>query len=162
MTARKKDYSSKLPMKAMRVVAGQNVEQDSYKTLCNSVEPPEALIDQVFPLVKEALKKISFDQITALSTLQWLQMVTRIVLQDVACMMSSGRTHCILKFPLFKTPEFKAFLQEMKTKMEAQVTTAQADIKMVLPGVLERITGIQSSQNEMNNNMSELKDEIKR
>ena len=143
-------------------MAGHDVDRDSYKILRNSVEPPEALIDQVFPFVKEAIAKITFNQTTALSTLQWLKMIARIVLQDAACMMLSGRTHCIFKFPLFKTPEFKAFLQVMKNKIEAQVTTAEADIRTVLSGVLERIDGINSSQNGMNNNMAELKEEIKK
>ena len=58
MTARKKDYSSKLPMKAMRVMAGHDVDRESYKILRNSVEPPEALIDQVFPFVKKQLQKL--------------------------------------------------------------------------------------------------------
>ena len=162
MTTRKKDYSSKLPMKAMRVMAGHDVDRDSYKILRNSVEPGEDLIDQVFPFVKEALSKINFEQTTALSTLSWLQMVARIVLQDAACMMLSGRTHCIFQFPVFRTPEFKAFLHKMKTTIDAQVTTAKTDINKCLPGVLERIDGIQSTQNEIKTDISELKEDIKK
>ena len=162
MTTRKKDYSSKLPMKAMRVMAGHDVDRDSYKILRNSVEPGEDLIDQVFPFVKEALSKINFEQTTALSTLSWLQMVARIVLQDAACMMLSGRTHCIFQFPVFRTPEFKAFLHKMKTTIDAQVITAKTDINKCLPGVLERIDGIQSTQNEIKTDISELKEDIKK
>ena len=75
-------------------------------------------------------------------------MVARILLQDTACMMLNRRAHCIFNFPVFRSSEFKAFMSEMKTKLDAQVTTTKNDINKCLPGVLKRIDGVQSTQNK--------------
>ena len=84
-----------------------------------------------------------------MSTLTWLQLIAKIVLQDAACMRLAGRKHCIFNHPVFKGAEFKDFLTEMEEKLDAQVVTVNNTIEEVLPGVLRRIDGLKSGQSEL-------------
>ena len=160
MTTRKKDYSSKLPMSAMRLMGGHGKKRNSYSVLRNSVKPSQSLIDQVFPFVQDALKSISLDQTTAMSTLTWLQLIAKIVLQDAACMMLAGRRHCIFNHPVFKGAEFKDFLTKMEEKLDAQVVTVNNTIEEVLPGVLRRMDGLQSGQSELKTSLNKNTEKI--
>jgi len=51
-------YSAKLPMKAMRVMAGHNEQKGSVFIARSLLIPPESLQLQIFPFIEEALEQI--------------------------------------------------------------------------------------------------------
>ena len=149
-------------MKAMRVMGGHQPLRGTYFVARNDIRPSNYLIDEIFPFVPNALKEIRVDQVTAKSTLMWFQMLAKIILQDVACMMIAGRTHCLFKHPIFRTLQFKAFLEEMKNKMSSLVTERNSTVESVLPGVLQTQNGLKTGQNELKKGQHKIVEEIKK
>ena len=91
VNVRRKDYSTHLPMQAMRIMAGHESHKALYFIARNRIVPEESLCDTLFPWLKDAKKSINSDQQTALSTLLLYQSLSKIILQDAAEMIIKGK-----------------------------------------------------------------------
>lgn len=151
-------YSSKIPMKGLRVAAGFPQEQGHYVISRSACEPPEELKKLLFPCLEQKEQEIQSAQsvdkkyrCTAWAFVQLLKELRTIVLQDTAEMLSMGRTHAIFELPVFKTAAFLSFKEEMKAALASTPTTdatAAADYRMLSSQVAQCHASVQSAREQ--------------
>lgn len=96
-------YSSKLPMPAMRVMAGHRKEKGVFYLPRSSVQPSEALQRQTFPFIEPAMESICDlepPKPTAAAFLKLLTNLRAVILQDTAVMLSKKRSHVLFELPV--------------------------------------------------------------
>ena len=114
-------YSSKLPMEAMRCLAGFGGYKKSYFNTRTCIKPSielqkmTAIGKWCFDMRDQVEGKEDEIKPTALACLNWFCMLVEVFLQDVAAMFAlhPEREDCALtrQMPLLQTPEFKVRLQ---------------------------------------------------
>ena len=107
-------YSCKLPIKAIRVLAGFDDDELHFspRVVC---EPPEELQQMIWPWIEEELELV-FDAIrrdgkerrTAVCVLRFWICLRTIILQDAAAMFVLHPERC--DHPVFRLPVFKSSL----------------------------------------------------
>ena len=111
-------YSSKVPMRTLRAMAGFTEAGGMHHNPRVGVEAPETLKDQVFPWLKdstdrlEELKRVNGRQkTTATAFLRHMDLMASVVVQDVAAMKLLHPDRCqkapLMDDPLFRSEEFK-------------------------------------------------------
>ena len=120
-TIQEKCYSTKLPMKTLRLMGGFVDSNGMHFNIRVTVEPPQDLRDKVFPFVKEGKKKIDDAQeklpkdepirwLTARCFLEMMDHLADVVLQDVAFIFAfheKRRGHAMfMHMPLFRSTAF--------------------------------------------------------
>ena len=116
-------YSTKIPMKPMRMMAGFDTANGMYYNPRTTVEPPQELLDltpfafafEACPLVEEAVAGTS-KSYTALTVLRFLKDIATVFLQDAAAMWilhPDRREH-----PMYSMPIFSHGLYEVSRKRD--------------------------------------------
>lgn len=90
--------SAKLPVKAMRVMAGHHEAKGTvYLPRCNVI-PISSLQSKIFPFVDQALHLIAESTATtATGFLKFLLHLRVVILQDVAAVLLAGRTYLLFE-----------------------------------------------------------------
>jgi hypothetical protein len=114
-------YSSKIPMKGLRVAAGFPQEQGHYVIPRSTCVPSEELKKSIFPCLEQKEEEIKHAETldnkyrcTAWAFVQLLKELRTILLQDVAALVLKGRKHAVFELPQFQTPAFLAFKEQMR------------------------------------------------
>jgi hypothetical protein len=151
-------YSSKIPMKGLRVAAGFPQEQGHYVIPRSSCEPPEELKKLIFPCLEQKEEEIkgaeSMDnkyRWTAWAFVQLLKELRTIVLQDAAELLLKGRTHAIFELPVFQTTAFLAFKEEMKSALASAPSTnltAAVDYRMLSAQIASYHATVESARQQ--------------
>ena len=161
-------YSSKIPLKSMRVAAGFAPAKGTHYNPRIQLLPPEELQKMVFPEL-ERLQKLVYETSAKLQNanpnsrckrsrqplatsrcfLRFLEHMRRVILQDVAVMMLEGRSHFVFSLPVFRSKLFMDFKAKMAQHLEQAKhnNPLDASIEVVLPGVQERINNVATSVN---------------
>ena len=142
-----KSYSSKIPMAAIRKLAGFVEDHKFYFVPRTAVEPPAELLHST-PIGKwcynalEAVleKDVDGKHITAVMVLRFMCELNKIVIQDVAAMSvlystERGNHPMFLDMECFKSEEFDTFKSKMKEELSNAVSPLDADLEKVLPGI---------------------------
>lgn len=147
-------YSTKIPMKAIRTMAGFGDEGGHFNPR-TMVEPPEDLQNLIFPFAEQCLKDVEekqmsddVDRYTAIHFLKLLIQLRRIILQDAAVMLLIAPDRISNPFfhlPVFKHELFKNFQETMKLEISLMKNPFDSKVESVLPGVLTRLSSIQTS-----------------
>lgn len=108
-------YSCKLPIKAIRVIAGFE-ESETHFNPRVGCEPPKQLTDCIFPWIEEELEKIfekndddGGSRLTAVCVLRFWSSLRSIILQDAAAMFVLYPDRCdhpLFRLALFQDPLF--------------------------------------------------------
>ncbi|OWZ01331.1 LOW QUALITY PROTEIN: hypothetical protein PHMEG_00027304 [Phytophthora megakarya] len=99
-----KCYLTSLPREAMRTLAGFEPARGSFYIARASLDPPELVQKQIFPLVEEW--KLKLDQgsceqtIAAGGFLDLLQYLRTVILQDAVSMIDAFPGHPLWKHPV--------------------------------------------------------------
>ena len=115
---RQSRYSTKLPMKGIRAMAGFTEEKDPHWNPRVACEVPEELTQQIFPWIEEELEKVleanrvdKKERYTAMAFLKVLKELRAIIIQDAATILiehPERKEHFLFgHFEIFKTTEFK-------------------------------------------------------
>jgi len=142
---RREVYSAKLPMKAMRVMAGHNEQKGSVFIARSLLIPPESLQLQIFPFIEEALEQIKHTPRGCSTAYCFLQLLTRlrvVLLQDVAEMIIHGRTHVVFQCSVFQTEEFKRYTEDMSQHLLHVQNPEDQSLQSLLPGINERFNNL--------------------
>ena len=177
-------YSSKLPLPALRVAAGFEVEKGSHYNPRTEIEPPQELQQLIFPELESVMegvtatinKRIAEVQnrtrgracnttaplATAVSFLKLLKKLRRVILQDAAAMKAVGRTQPLFEMPVFKSELFLQFADRMASHLEAtkDYEPVDAQLQRVLPTVTNRMTGIQQSVGGLQEEVNQLRNNV--
>ena len=138
-------YSAKLPMKAMRVMAGHAESKGSVFLPRAQVEPPPELQSQIFPFVDSAIRHVNANHHrTATAFLNMLLQLQVVVLQDAAAVLLSGRKHCLFDLPVFQCPAFEDFLNLIKIHQNSMLDPSDVTLEQILPGVCNRFSNLHS------------------
>jgi hypothetical protein len=151
-----KFYSSKLPLKAMRVSNGHSENKGCHFNPRTAVEPPETLLQSIFPFIepsKAQLESIvdSDQRKTAWTFLHLMGSLRKVVLQDAAAMMIAGRTHAIFDHhPVFCHVDFAAFKNEMAAALNAAPTDdpVHVTLEQTMPAVLHHFGNLATARNQ--------------
>lgn len=115
-STQEKRYSTKMPLRAMRVLAGFGVADMHW--LKRDVDVPDCLKKQIFPWIEEEVEKLKryHDQpdtthrYTACCFLDYLKALRTVILQDAAAMMILHPERAMHRVfdchKVFKSPEF--------------------------------------------------------
>lgn len=140
-------YSAKLPMKSLRMMAGYGPQKESFYCPRAALEPPEALRKQLFPFVEEIRDWMENESSEPHSTLsnfvRTLDRLRSIIFQDVA-VLGNVRNHVIFDLPVFQTPEFQQFRDQMQLHLCNSKNPYDATMELILPGINDKLVGLQS------------------
>jgi hypothetical protein len=141
-------YSSKLPLSALRGMAGHPKGKGLFFLARALIEPPDSLKSQVFPFVTEDLidSMSSQNKSTSLMFLKMLVRLRSIILQDVACMVLQGLNHAIFSNEIFRSADFLHFCVQMRSALDGAKSKdpQNKSIDSVLPGVLNQFEAVNS------------------
>ena len=138
-------YSAKLPMKAMRVMAGHPESKGSAFLQRAQEQPSIVLQQQFFTFIEIALQSVNATcNPTAIAFLNMLQRLRIVILQDAAVMVLHGRKHCIFDLPIFTSAEFKQLVDQMRHHETTAVDPTDASIEQILPSVCSRFSNLHS------------------
>jgi hypothetical protein len=108
-------YSCKLPLKAIRAIAGFDQEDIHFNPRV-ACEPRKELSDKVFPWIEGEIEKVfeknnmdDNNRITAVSVLRFWASLRIIILQDAAAMFvlhPERLDHPFFRLPIFRDPLF--------------------------------------------------------
>ena len=155
-----RSYSKRLPLGALRALAGYSKEKGRYKnprTTFKGEEEHEQLAKQIFPWVDLILSDAEINNhetskgfLTFLSNMRW------VILQDAAIFIKvHGRTHCLFDtFPhIFKSDLFEDYAKKVLSYMDEALDPNDINIEKVLPGVLQKF-------DQQNESLKEIKEDI--
>lgn len=135
-------YSAKLPLQAMRIMAGHDRRKGFYYLPRAGVEPPAELRRQIFPFVDVELSRSLAVPPTAKAFLQLLDRLRTVILQDAAAMILADMDHMIFQLPFFKSDLFNQFTLEFKGYVTNSVSPSIANVDAVLPGLQTKIDNV--------------------
>ena len=152
-------YSAKLPMKAMRVMAGHPDEKGSVFLPRDHIKPSITLQQTIFPFIEKEIEYIdaATNSTAYYAFLNLLSCLRVIILQDAATMILNGRGHFLFTLDVFNCEEFKEFLKNMSHHLNLIQDPVDLRIDSILPGVRDRFTNLHS---EMRANFSQLNDRV--
>ena len=111
LDVREDRYSSKLPLKAMRALAGHSQDKGGFFLPRSTIDPPPELCRQVFPFLDKAISTIdNVPKPTAQAFFELLLNLQCVVLQDVAILLHQGRKNSLFLLPVFATTAFHTCL----------------------------------------------------
>lgn len=154
-------YSTKMPLKAMRVSAGYEQERGIHFNPRAQVVPPECLKSQVFPGLAVAEEKLAtyerttaslprsksaVAKSTARAFIHLLKSLSQVVLQDAALMIHSGRRHVVFDLPVFQTREFLQFQRHVVATVAAAERNNPRDVTLqaAIPLMNQKVESFQA------------------
>ena len=140
-------YSTKLSLKAMRVMAGFDKRQGYHKNPRTTYFGEECHVElkkQIFPWLDNAISNTDKKKNkTAAAFLCFMDNLRWVILQDAAVMIANGRDHSIFveNADIFKSELFLDFQEKLIKHIEEQVSgeIQQKDLDAILPGVQNRL-----------------------
>jgi Centromere DNA-binding protein complex CBF3 subunit, domain 2 len=171
-TTQESTYSSKLPMREIRAMAGFVQSQGMHFNPRSVVVPPPELATLVFPWVDSTLETVreyekenNVSKGTATAFLKLLLELRMVVLQDAAVYFLQHEDmvtdHLYFRCRIFQTELFKNYVEVMR---EALVTAEaenpiKATVESVLPGVQQQITNMHNDIIKVRRLMDEKRDQ---
>ena len=162
-----KSYCKKLPLGALRVLAGFSKTKGYYKNPRTTFvgKPQHAeLAKKIFPWLEIILNDAKIKDfptakgfLTLLSNLRW------VLLQDAAILIKThGRTHAMFQHnpEIFNCELFHDYATDLHNHIDEATDPNDINIETLLPGVLQKFDDIVEIQNEMKENISSLKTEL--
>lgn len=149
-------YSTKMPLKAMRVAAGFEPERGCHYNPRTQVLPPDLLCKMIFPEVEDLEKQVmEYERLTgatlrtarsgaakttAKAFLSLLKFLRVVIIQDAALLMNKRRKHAVFDLPVFKTPAFIAFQAHIVAAVNAanRNDPRDATLEAVIPRINQR------------------------
>ena len=148
---REDQHSSKLTMKAMRILAGRAQEKGSFFLPQGTVNPPPELHHQVFLFLDKAMGTITADASKKPTTQAFFKLLLNLqcfVLQDAAVSIHNGRENSLFSLPVFKTQLFQTYQASVIAKLmvgaglDGAPTSIQHSTDVALPGFGDRLHNI--------------------
>jgi hypothetical protein len=135
--AMEKHYLSALPRKGMRVMSGFSPREGSYYLKRDCLEPPEILLQQVFPQLDNILLRRQQGQVdqslSCIGFLQLLKRLRKVVLQDSVFLQDHYPDLFIWKFPLFRSTEYMNFRSELLNAVNVVEDPTETRMEDVMP-----------------------------
>ena len=159
-----KNYSKRLPLGALRVLAGFSKERGYYKNTRTTFTGGHKYIElwhRIFPWVDDVLNDngiTKFD--TAKSFLELLRNLRWVILQDAALLTTVyGRKHCMFSNSpeIFESDLFKDYANDLQRHMNASIDPNDVNIETVLPGVLGKFEQQHNCLKKMKEDISTIK-----
>jgi hypothetical protein len=138
-------YSTKIPMKALRVMAGHHKEKGLFFLPRSGLDPPESLCQQIFPFIESVAAIIDRKRYTTLEFLSFLKNIRKVIIQDIACLKRMNREHYLFEHSIFKSSEFNEYCNQLYCYMDTTANPNNASIEAVLPGVQRLISNVQET-----------------
>ena len=140
-----KSYSSKLPMAAIRSLAGFDAANGMHFNTRTQVMPPDDLIEMTFlgnlstKMLETMTSEEASEHPTAHGVLCWMKDLALIMIQDLAAMrvLCPNRDMLALEreFLFMRTPQFATFTELMKRSHLQEENPYDASMEKCLPGV---------------------------
>jgi hypothetical protein len=160
-------YSTKIPLMAIRVMAGFE-KGDAYWLPRGRAQPTDELCSMIWPWLEGALASVlpQKDQHpTAVYFLEFLAVLRCVILQDAAAMFVMLRQepaesrrlhHSLFSLPVFQSAEFLLFTDEMEVILTREATEDpnEATIERAMPGVVRRFDELVTMQRELHGDVS--------
>jgi hypothetical protein len=147
-------YSTKFPLRALRVASGFGSQKGSYWNPRTIFPVPEVIKKGIFPFVEERMEAVRQAEITekrtmptAMGFLQFLERLRSVIAQDVAVMMNEGRYHNLFELDVFQSEAFQTFRNEIATFLACEPNPNHQNISTVLPGVMEQFKSLNDKIN---------------
>ena len=150
-------YSSKLPLVAMRVMAGFDKRSGMHhnpRTTFYGDTTHQALAKKIFPWIEGVLENSDLEaRATARGFLNYLINLRWVILQDAAVLMAKGRKHFIYDHlsEVFGSDLFKDYQVKMMAHLDRQTHNApdKAKLDTLLPGVNQRLDNNANATSDM-------------
>ena len=168
-------YSSKLPMRPIRKLAGYTTQQALYYNPRSMVEPKESLLRQTpmgswcidaYNGMQEIVRNaISNTYQTAVHVLKFFCYINKVFVQDSAAMLllhpSRMEDSPLFKsLPVFKSSLFSQYLDEMGTALRTAQDPLESRIDAVVPGLLKWHKNHQENFTKIHLEMDTLKKDL--
>jgi hypothetical protein len=167
-------YSSKLPIKPIRCMAGYSSKTNLYYLSRGTIDPPQELLEST-PLgkwvytalagvQKKVLESNNSKHQTAYHVLYFFRDINRFFLQDAAAMTiedESRREHAIFKeLPVFKTQMWEEYVDKMKRHLSSDSDPVAAKLENVIPGLHPWHRANDASMRKLSQAVEELKQRL--
>jgi len=158
-------YSTKIPLKQLRAMAGFRQEKGGYILPRAEIEPCKELQKGIFGNFDQCLiEKLavpvnhSSRQPTAIAFMEMLVELRIILLQDIAVLKRQGFEHIMLsKAAPFNTPEFDTFCTQLYAHIDNCPSGPDTSLKSIVPEIVELL---KVQQHETTKNFHLLKQSI--
>ena len=143
-------YSSKLPLKPLRVMAGHNEKKGLFFLPRSGMQPPDDILKAIFPFI-EAAEQLSerssgvserSSGATLRAFLKLLKYLRVVICQDVATMLSMNIDHVLFKLPVFQTEEFRQYSNGLANYRDTTVNPIDNSMEHLLPGLNQKIDNV--------------------
>jgi Centromere DNA-binding protein complex CBF3 subunit, domain 2/Transcriptional activator of glycolytic enzymes len=151
-------YLSKLPMAAMKSLAGFTTANGMYYNPCTVVMPSLELLKMTaigswsFDML-DALENEEEEKPTAIACLNWFNQLCVVFLQDLAAMFHlypDRKDSALFRWtPVLSTPEFKEFQVQMAEALSSEQSPLDASLEKVLPDVFTRFQGVDDKMSSL-------------
>ena len=161
-------YSTKLPMAAIRAMAG--FKDGAHYNPRTTVEVPEELASAVFPWLRESQEILDVFQepngstkVTAMQFLKQCGMLAKVVIQDAVVIKLCHPERCanclLMGHSLFNSDRFAAFMEDMRKALQEgeENNPRKTTVESVLPGVLQSFTNLHHEIDRVRVGIDELK-----
>jgi hypothetical protein len=138
-------YSAKIPLRVLRLMAGHPREKGLVFLPRAGVNPPEELLDLVFPWASTELERLKSknDQAgqyaTAINFLRMLLRLRTVILQDVAVMLLKGKQHHLFTLPVFSTAAFQKFQRDIAAYLSSAKDPQENSLQKIVPGITSQL-----------------------
>jgi len=165
-------YSSKLPMRPIRKLAGYTTQQVPYHNVRTVVEPSEALLRQTpmgswcydaYSDVCEATRSATGNHHqTALQVLKFFCYINKVLVQDSAAMLilhpQRSRSPFFKVLPFLTSDEFQSFRGEMRSAILGAKDPMENSLDVVVPGLVRWHRSHQDAFVRLNAEVKKMKD----
>ena len=158
-----KSYSKRLPLGALRALAGFPKEKGKYRsarTTFQGEHQHQVFAKKIFPCADAIVGDNEINNHkTSKAFLVFLRNMRWVILQDATILIKvHGRTHCLFNtFPhIFKSTLFADYGDKLLRHMDDAIEPNDIDIEKVLPGVLQKFERQHECMNEIKDNIATL------
>ena len=135
--AMERHYLSALPRKGMRVMSGFSPRENSYFIKRDCLEPPESLLQQIFPQLDNTLllqQQGQADQsLSCIGFLKLLKKLREVVLQDSVFLQDCYPELFLWRHSLFRSTEYQNFKSELLNAVDVEEDPSITRMEDVMP-----------------------------
>jgi hypothetical protein len=127
-------------------MAGHSKKKGLFFIARSGVDPPEGLQKMIFPFLEGAeaqIKGSAQAHPTAAGFLRMLREMRQIILQDAAEMLLGGRQHAVFSTPVFKSPLFPPFMEQVRRAASAE-SPLEGLVDRAMPVVAAKLQSLQN------------------
>lgn len=142
-SAMEKCYLTQLPRRAMRALAGFDMEESNY-FLRREVHIPEDLKAKVFPWVDEWILRresveLSKRDLASLGFLKLMKYLRKVFLEDSVALQQIYPHHPIWRHQILQSEVYKRFQNSSQRTMEAAIEPHEMTLRQAVPGISQMI-----------------------